>query len=240
MRQIQKILKKWKFILLLVQLFFYFVTSCYAVDVTLKWDSSIESDIDGYKVYYKSGSSGYPYNGTDATEGDSPITITLKELSNSEQPEYTIHDLDDIETHHFVVTAYDIDGHESGYSNDACLNCSGGGGGGCFIATAAYGSPMQPYVRILREFRDKFLLNNIFGKAFVNLYYKYSPPMADFIAEHANLRVIVRVGLLPLVGMSWVALKHGSVTIMALLLFCSSSLIGIISFRRNTDGQVRL
>ncbi len=254
MRQIQKILKKWKFILVLVHLFFCFVTSGYAVDITLKWDSSLESDIDGYKIYYKSGYSSHPYNGRGATEGNSPITITLKELSTPEQPEYTIHDLDDIETYYFVITAYDIDGHESGYSNKVCFNCSdyisdsgdvsgnaggsgsggvsgSGGGGGCFIATAAFGSPMQPYVRILREFRDKFLLNNIFGKAFVNLYYKYSPPMADFIAEHANLRAIICVSLLPVVGMSWVAMKYGAEPIMALLLFCGIGLIGLVRVR---------
>lgn len=169
MRQVQKILKKRKFTLFLVHLYFCFVTSCYAVDVTLKWDSSIETDIDGYKVYYKSGCSGHPYNGTEATEGDSPITITLKELSNPEQPEYTIHDLDDIETYYFVITAYDIDGHESGYSNEVCLNCSdymsggggSGGGGGCFIATASYGSTMQPYVKILCDI--VFLRTNPLG-----------------------------------------------------------------------------
>jgi len=43
----------------------------------------------------------------------------------------------------------------------------------------------------------------------VDIYYAYSPAAADFIAEHAGLRAIVRVGLLPLVGVSWIALKIG-------------------------------
>ncbi|MBW2597748.1 MAG: hypothetical protein JRC55_03680, partial [Deltaproteobacteria bacterium] len=82
-------------------------------------------------------------------------------------------------------------------------------GGGCFIATAAYGSPMAPQVKVLREIRDRFLLTNSLGKTVVNFYYAFSPKLADFISEHAGLRTMVRVGLLPLVGLSWIALKTG-------------------------------
>jgi len=103
-------------------------------------------------------------------------------------------------------------------------NSDGGGGGGCFIATAAYGSLMEPHVKILRDFRDRFLLANAFGKGFVRLYYTYSPPLADFIAKHDNLRAIVRMGLLPIVGLSWLALKFGPLIALAFLLFLSALL----------------
>ena len=89
---------------------------------------------------------------------------------------------------------------------------------GCFIATAAYGSWMEPHVKVLREFRGRFLLANPVGTAFVDLYDKYSPPVADFIARHDTVRALVRWSLLPFIGVSWMALKLGP-TVTLLLMF---------------------
>ncbi|MBW2489718.1 MAG: hypothetical protein JRE65_01040 [Deltaproteobacteria bacterium] len=107
-----------------------------------------------------------------------------------------------------------------------------GGGGGCFIATAAYGSLMAPHVKILRNFRDRFLTNNILGKSFVNLYYQYSPPLASFITKHDNLRLIVRMTLFPIVGISWVALKLGILPTISLILLFGIGFIGLTKIRR--------
>ena len=77
----------------------------------------------------------------------------------------------------------------------------------CFIATAAYGTPMAEEIQILREFRDEYLLTNPLGKAFVEFYYRVSPPIAEFITEHPSLKPIVRAVLLPAIAMSTVVVN---------------------------------
>jgi hypothetical protein len=81
------------------------------------------------------------------------------------------------------------------------------GAGLCFIATAAYGTPMAEEIEILREFRDEYLLTNPAGQGLVDVYYRVSPPIADFITEHPRLKPIVRAGLLPAVAMSTVVVN---------------------------------
>jgi hypothetical protein len=78
----------------------------------------------------------------------------------------------------------------------------GGGGGGCFIATVAYGSPLEEEVVTLQEFRDRYLLTNLPGRALVAFYYAVSPPMAEFMMHHQVLRTSARWLLYPAVGMS--------------------------------------
>ncbi len=72
-------------------------------------------------------------------------------------------------------------------------------GKSCFIATAAYGSEDALDVERLRQFRNSYLLTWEGGRKFVRLYYKISPPIADFIAKNDTLKWSVRQLLKPFV-----------------------------------------
>jgi len=100
--------------------FVYSVRAVYSAQVTLEWEAS-SGDVAGYNVY----------QGTSSKDYD--VTLDVGNWNS-----VTIADLEDGEVYYFAVTAYDTDGNESGYSNEACTNCqtssstesSDGGGGG--------------------------------------------------------------------------------------------------------------
>ncbi len=71
---------------------------------------------------------------------------------------------------------------------------------GCFIATAAYDSSSAPQVRVLRAFRDQYLLTNAAGEALVRWYYRHSPAAAQYLNERPEIKPLVRAALLPVVG----------------------------------------
>jgi len=110
----------------------------------------------------------------------------------------------------------------------------------CFIATAAYGTPMAEEIQILRVFRDEYLLTNPLGQALVGVYYRVSPPIAEFITEHPSLKPIVRAGLLPAVAISAIAINTTPVektAIVGLLVLVSVALAVWVTRRRGRGPE---
>ena len=89
----------------------------------------------------------------------------------------------------------------------------------CFIATAAYGTPMAEDINVLRSVRDSVLLETSAGTAMVDTYYRVSPPIADAVAASPVLASIVRALLAPVVLMSKLvlAMPQFSATLMLLM-----------------------
>lgn len=113
-------------------------------------------------------------------------TVSVRVVISQPEPEerpYTVE----------VATATD----EPNLNNNAA---TGNYGGDCFIATAAFGSYSHPYLHILRDFRDQWLLTNYAGQWFVRAYYKNSPLMANWISQNETAKSVVQVLLLPLIA----------------------------------------
>ncbi|HJH25705.1 MAG TPA: hypothetical protein C5S37_02790 [Methanophagales archaeon] len=95
----------------------------------------------------------------------------------------------------------------------------------CFIATAAYGTPVHEDINILRKFRNEVLSTNTPGNALVETYYSTSPPIANALAANSGLRASVRILLLtPLVYFAGITLNGG---LFALIIACLAGAIAI-------------
>ena len=77
-------------------------------------------------------------------------------------------------------------------------------GGGCLIATATYGSELAPQVQQLRELRDNQLLQTESGTAFMNtfndIYYSFSPTIADMERENSMFKEAVKLAITPMIS----------------------------------------
>lgn len=100
------ILTTWNYLLIFILLLFCFVTSGYAIDVSLKWTPNNEPNLAGYTVFYRQEGQSYNYT--------NPYWETT-------DPTCTIYDLDETKTYYFIVRAFSTESFQSGNSNEVCL-----------------------------------------------------------------------------------------------------------------------
>jgi hypothetical protein len=107
----------------------------------------------------------------------------------------------------------------------------GGTGGGCFIATAAYGSYLHPHVQVLRDFRDSVLTKFALGRKFIAFYEKNSPVLARAIDKSPVLKAVSRALLLPIIGIAWL-LVHVPILLGVVILFGAGSFLAFRKLRK--------
>jgi hypothetical protein len=103
----------------------------------------------------------------------------------------------------------------------------GGGGGGCFIATAAYGTPLAAQIDVFRTIRDRQMLGNGIGAAFVDTYYRLSPPLARLVADYPAVASLVRIALWPIVMIGKAFLAAPMLIVAAALALFAGTVMGV-------------
>ena len=159
--------------------FLIYDTGTVTVDVTLE-------SLPGTPVYYLVSGNTW----TEITPTVNGNTVTFDVTDNGTYDNLSISG---------VILSKLVVGTDSGNGGGNPGQLIDSGSSGCFIATAAYGSYLDPHVMVLRKFRDQYLLTNSLGAAFVRFYYRTSPPIADFISRHEALRTFTRWLLTPLI-----------------------------------------
>ena len=127
--------------------------------------------------------------------------------------------------------------------------------GGCLIATAAYGSELAPQVQQLREIRDNTVLSTKSGAAFMTgfnqVYYSFSPAIADLEREHPVFREMVKIALTPMLA-SLSLLNHAdidsegevlgygvSIILLNLGMYVGSPIFGAMILYRDRQKKVK-
>jgi hypothetical protein len=216
-------------LLLLLAILSQLVPAAHAGQVTVAWDANPEPEVAGYKIYYGTRSGSY----TASLDAGNATSILLSGLQDGA-------------TYFFAAVAYDASHNESGFSNEityavpagagaAAADDSSSGKVSCFIATAAFGSYRAPEVILLQKFRDRFLLTNAPGKMFVELYYRVSPPIADFIGHYDSLKRATRLALKPLIF----SIQHRLAVYMGVLTLLLAMTFILVFEQRRLTRQVR-
>ncbi|QMU54282.1 MAG: hypothetical protein GKS07_04835 [Nitrosopumilus sp.] len=129
---------------------------------------------------------------------------TYKEWFDEAYPDITIFEAVGLENEEIIESEFGECGKGTDLVDGICVIVDNTRGGGCLIATATYGSEMAPQVQLLREIRDNQLMNTYSGSSFMTgfnqLYYSFSPTIADMERDNPIFKEAVKVGITPLLS----------------------------------------
>ena len=142
-------------------------------------------------VFKYSGSSGAP-PAVDQTPVEEPVQTEVIEID--EEP--------DVDEEPVMESSQPVCGSGTVLKNGVCVAEDKKKGGGCLIATAAFGSEMAPQVQFLREIRDNTVLQTESGTSFMTgfnqFYYSFSPVVADYERENPAFKEAVKIAITPM------------------------------------------
>ena len=164
-----------------------------------------------YTVYYSTEAFDTVEGVPSKTAGDSRST-TLVDLTLGEEYVIRVGAVDDLGNVSELSEAVYATPKETYDGWESYKNAGGTEEGGCFIATAAFGSYVAPHVQTLRMFRDQILMQSAAGQAFVAWYYRVGPQWAEWIETHEGAKAFVRAALMPLVWLAGLMVAPGVMT----------------------------
>ncbi len=132
---------------------------------------------------------------------------TYREWFDETYPDITIYEavgIDDEKEETSAVEEFGECGKGTDLVDGMCVIVDNGNGGGCLIATATYGTEMAPQVQLLREIRDNQLMSTDSGSSFMTgfnqLYYSFSPIVADMERDNPLFKETVKIAITPLLS----------------------------------------
>jgi len=132
--------------------------------------------------------------------GSSGAPVVEEETSESTQTE-VIDEEPEVDEEPVMESSQPVCGPGTVLKNNVCV-AEQQGGGGCLIATAAFGSEMAPQVQFLREIRDNTVLQTQSGSTFMTgfnqFYYSFSPAIADYERENPAFKETVKIAITPM------------------------------------------
>jgi len=159
------------------------------------------SDEGDYTVKAKWGAQSnqttFKYGGS---SGAPPVVDETPEQTQTEVIE--IDEEPDVDEEPVMESAQPVCGSGTVLKNGICVGEDKKKGGGCLIATAAFGSEMAPQVQFLREIRDNTVLQTESGTSFMTgfnqFYYSFSPVVADYERENPAFKEAVKIAITPM------------------------------------------